>query len=209
MRIAMPKIYLRSALSVALLVLDVPPLLAQSKESAAAATRPRMSWTSDRKEYVIGDVITVVVDEATLASATSAQNGSDQQTRKNGLGLEPPKIGTTALPTIEATMSSNKNAQSHQSGDAKRDVRFRGDISVRIVAVEKGMLQLKGQKVVDVDHNKQVLNFSGWVRPQDVSLQNMVASDRVADAQLVYALSGDIGKTRGGLIGRLINVFWP
>jgi hypothetical protein len=31
----------------------------------------------------------------------------------------------------------------------------------------------------------------------------------VADAQLTYKLSGDIGKTRGGIVGRLLNVFWP
>jgi hypothetical protein len=31
----------------------------------------------------------------------------------------------------------------------------------------------------------------------------------VADAQLTYELSGNLGKTRGGIIGRLLNVFWP
>ncbi len=104
----------------------------------------------------------------------------------------------------------NKSASSKQNGDAKRGVNFKGDISVRVIAVDKnGQLQIKGSKTVDVDKNKQVLNFSGWVRPEDITTNNLVASERVADVALTYELSGAIGKTRGGIVGRLLNVFWP
>ena len=126
------------------------------------------------------------------------------------MGLNPPKIGTSSLPSIDADMSTSKNSSSTQSGDAKRVVSFRGDISVRVVAVDKsGLLQIKGTKVVDVDKNKQSLNLTGWVRPEDVSPDNFVTSERIADANLTYTLNGAIGKTRGGIIGRLLSVFWP
>src|ERR1041385_1391090 len=193
-----------------LVVAAGPVLRAQSNGDRAAPARHISSWTADRREYQVGDVITVLVSEATLASATKSQNGSDQQTRKNGLGIDPPKIGTSALPSVDASMNMSKNSQSNQSGDAKRNVSFKGDISVRVVAVDKtGLLQIKGTKTVDVDKNKQTLNLSGWVRPEDITPQNFVASERVADAQITYALSGDLGKTRGGLVGRILNVFWP
>jgi len=195
------------AMSLAFLVLATPVLLGQNKDQ-----QPRhiTSWTADRREYAVGDIITVLVSDVTLATATKSQSGTDQQTRKNDLGLEPPKIGETSLPSIDASMSTNKNASSKQSGDAKRNVNFQGDISVRVMAVDKsGQLQIKGTKVVDVDKNKQTLNFSGWVRPEDISAQNFVASERVADAALTYSLSGNLGKTRGGIVGRLLNVFWP
>jgi flagellar L-ring protein FlgH len=195
--------------SLALLVLAAPALFAQSKDQQPT-NRHLTSWTADRREYAVGDIITVLVSEATLATAVKAQNGTDQQTRKNGLGLEPPKIGETSLPSIDASMSMDKNASSKQSGDAKRAVNFQGDISVRVTSVDKsGQLQIKGSKIVDVDKNKQTLNFSGWVRPEDISAQNVIASERVADAALTYQLSGNLGKTRGGIIGRLLNVFWP
>jgi flagellar L-ring protein FlgH len=168
------------------------------------------SWTADRREYQVGDIITVLVTEATLASATKSQSGTDQQSRKNGMGLEPPKIGTSSLPSIDASMSADKNSSSKQDGDAKRAVAFKGDISVRVMSVDKtGLMQIKGLKVVDVDKNKQTLNLTGWVRPEDISAQNLIASERIADAQLTYALSGDLGKTRGGIVGRLLSVFWP
>ena len=192
------------------LLLSAPMLLAQAKDQSTAAPRHLTSWTADRREYQVGDVITVLVSDATLASATKSQSGSDQQSRKNGLGITPPKIGETTLPSIDASMTMGKNASSTQSGDAKRNLSFRGDVSVRVVAVDKtGLLQVKGLKVVDVDKNKQTLNLTGFIRPEDVTPDNLVQSERIADAQLTYELSGDLGKTRGGIIGRLLNVFWP
>lgn len=205
----MMKPHMKFAISLACLVLCAPLLLSQTKDPATAP-RHIGSWTSDRHDYQVGDVITVLVSEATLATATKTQNGSDQQTRKNDLGIDPPQMGATPAPSIAATVSTAKNASSSQSGDASRNVSFKGDISVRVIAVDKtGLLQVKGTKAVDVDKNKQTLNLTGWVRPEDVSAQNYVTSERIADAQLTYALTGDIGKTRGGLIGRLVNVFWP
>jgi len=194
-----------------LLALVAPMLIAQSKDNQNAPKRRLASWTADRREYNVGDVITVLVSEATIASATKSQNGTDQQTRKNDMAVDLPKVGPlTALPSLDGTMSMNKNSASKQSGDASRGVNFRGDISVRVVAVDKtGQIQVKGTKTVDVDKNKQTIEFSGWVRPEDVSLDNLVASERVADATLTYHLTGDIGKTRGGLVGRILNVFWP
>jgi flagellar L-ring protein precursor FlgH len=204
------KQYSRFIISLLCLALGAPMLLAQSKDQAAAAPHHIASWTADRREYAVGDIITVLVSEATLATATKSQSGSDQQTRANDVGLTPPKLGTTALPTIAATMSADKAASSKQTGDANRGVTFTGDISVRVMAVDKnGQMQVQGAKVVDVDKNKQTLNLTGWVRPEDVTPDNVVASDRVADVNLTYQLTGDIGKTRGGLVGRLLNAFWP
>jgi flagellar L-ring protein precursor FlgH len=201
--------HVKSALSLVFLLLGAPMVLAQGKDNDNAPRR-LSSWTSDRREYAVGDIITVLVSEATLASATKSQTGSDQQTRANDVGINPPKIGTTALPTIDADISMNKNSASKQNGAAQRGVNFRGDISVRVVAVDKsGLMQVKGTKLVDVDKNKQQLNLTGWVRPEDVNMQNFVASERVADISLPYQLSGNLGKTRGGILGRLITVFWP
>ena len=206
----MMKLLTKVPASLLLLALLAPMLIAQNKDDKAA-TRRLSSWTSDRRDYSVGDVITVLVSEATLATATKSQTGSDQQTKKNDMAIELPKVGPlTSLPSVDGTMSTGKNAQSKQNGDAKRGVNFRGDITVRVVSVDKhGQLELKGTKTVDVDKNKQVLAFTGWVRPEDISMSNIVASERVADASLTYQLTGDIGKTRGGVVGRLLNVFWP
>jgi flagellar L-ring protein precursor FlgH len=192
-----------------MLALIAPMLIAQNNDNPGR--RKISSWTADRRDYEIGDVITVLVSEATLASATKSQSGTDQQSRKNDVGIDLPKVGPlTSLPNIDGTMSTGKSSSSKQSGNATRGVNFRGDISVRVVEIDKrGQLKLQGTKSVDVDKNRQKLEFSGWVRPEDIGKDNIVASERVADVALTYQLNGDIGKTRGGIIGRLLSVFWP
>jgi flagellar L-ring protein precursor FlgH len=192
-----------------MLALIAPMLLAQNSDQSGR--RRISSWTSDRREYEVGDVITVLVSEATLASATKSQTGTDQTSRNNDVGISLPKVGPlSSLPDVNGNMSTGKSSSSKQSGNATRGVNFRGDISVRVVEIDKrGQLKLQGTKSVDVDKNRQKLEFSGWVRPEDIGKDNIVASERVADVALTYQLNGDIGKTRGGIIGRLISVFWP
>jgi flagellar L-ring protein precursor FlgH len=198
------------ASSVLAVLLMASQAQAQNRSDDAGARRIA-SWTSDRRAFVVGDVITVFVEEATLASAAETQSGTDVQTRKNGAALTPPKIGTTALPQIDASMNLGKQASSRQNGEASRRLLFRGDLTVRVVAIDEktGLLQVKGEKKVNVDKNEQTMTFTGWVRAQDVSRTNIVESTRVADAQLEYGLGGKIGKTRGGIIGRILTFVWP
>jgi flagellar L-ring protein FlgH len=192
----------RIMLAAALLVL--PALASAQTPSDSLGQRPvRRSWTGDRREYSVGDILTVLVDESTLASANKGQTASDAQSRD--LGLNAPNVVSA-----DVKLGTNKGSSSRQSGQATRDLRFRGEMTVRVVKVDaNGVLEIKGLRTVDVDKNKQQLTLTGFVRPQDVSQTNMVASARIADAQLLYTLSGDLGGTRGGIIGRLISVFWP
>jgi flagellar L-ring protein precursor FlgH len=194
-----------------LLAVALLPALAGAQESADSTTpRPRRSWTSDRREYTVGDILTVLVDEYTLASANKGQTGSDETSRTMGLDIRPPAGPGGVSTGIAATVGSNKNASSRQSGQASRDMRFRGEMTVRVVKVSPtGVLEVKGAKTVDVDKNRQDLTLSGFVRPEDVSRNNIVESSRIADAQVLYSLKGDLGKTRGGIVGRIISVFWP
>ncbi|MEP6729872.1 MAG: flagellar basal body L-ring protein FlgH [bacterium] len=201
----------------ALALLMVAPAVTSSAQAPVAAAAPvaqpalatpiRHSWTSDRREYVVGDIITVLVDEQTLASANKGQSGSDVQSRQNALDIQPP--GAMAV-GVDVKVGTDKTASSRQTGNASRDLRFRGEMTVRITSIApNGVLEVKGTRTVDVDKNKQLLTLTGFVRSEDISHANTVVSSRIADAQILYTLSGDLGATRGGIIGRLVSVFWP
>jgi flagellar L-ring protein precursor FlgH len=185
------------------------PAMAQSKD--APPPRRISSWTADRRDFQVGDIITINLDEITLATASTSQNGSDAQTRQNDAAITPPKIGKTPLPAVNAEMNMGKQSSSKQAGDAARKLAFQGEMSVRVIALDAktGLVQIKGTKAVDVDKNKQTMTFTGWLRPQDVPRTNIVESNLVADAQLDYTLNGQIGKTRGGILGRLLSSIWP
>lgn len=170
------------------------------------ARKPPRSWTSDRRDFAVGDIITIVVDENTAASANKANTATDRKSRDMEFDatLPPPAPGKSA------GVSSSNNGESRQNGQATRGNRFVGEISVKVIAIGKdGNLQVKGSKTVDVDKAKQTMTLTGWLRPQDVSTTDYAASSRIADAQLVYQDQGNLGKTRSGILTRVLGVVWP
>ena len=115
------------------------------------------------------------------------------------------------IPSIDADIGTTNSAESRQRGDLTRENRFRGELSVRIMEIDprSGLLRIEGKKTVAVDKHREELALTGWVRPQDVSHSNVVDSFRVADAELLYTSSGNLGKPSQSMISRVLSIFWP
>ena len=180
------------------------PLAAQAPAQAKA---PRRSWTADKQDFAVGDVITVLIDELTVASANKGTSASDHRGRDLGLGAAQ-SVGAS-LPSIGADVSSTSSAESQQRGEATQANHFQGEMTVRVTEIENGLLRVEGLKQVNVDGSKQEMSLKGWVRPQDVSGRNMIDSWRVGDAELTYTSSGSLGKPAGGILGRILGAVWP
>ena len=58
-----------------------------------------------------------------------------------------------------------------------------------------------------MDGRRQQMTLRGFVRPEDVSPQNVVLSSRIADAAISYRGNG-IGPRRG-ILGGIAAFFWP
>lgn len=194
----------RVVLTIASLLVIAPQLGAQ-----APATPSRQSWTSDRRDFRVGDVITVLVDEYTLATANQGTFSSDRRFRDARVGARQTVVPTA--PSGGGIEFSTANAgESRQRGEAIRQNRFQGEMTVRVLEIDPtGLLRIEGTKVVNIDKNREELVLRGWVRPQDVSSQNLLDSWRVGDAELVYTSKGPLSRPRGGIISRIIGAIWP
>lgn len=180
-------------------------------DSLALQPAVRTSWTSDRMRFGIGDIVTILIDESTLASANLTDNNSEHRTKGFGLNITPPASPGAPSAAMDVSMSFNNNGDSRKSGEAVRKNAFSAKVSARVVAVSPtGMLQLKGKKTVNVDKNQEDVTITGWVRPQDINPgTNTVVSSRLADADVQYAQKGDLGKPRSGLLSRMLGALWP
>ena len=177
---------------------------AASAAAAPAAPRPRESWTSDRRNFLVGDIVTVLIDDYTISTAVKENIASDQRTRELGVNAK--------LPTSSKTVGidTRNSATQQQRGTARRENRFQNEMSVRVVSVgPNGLLQLKGTKKIDVDKAKQDIEFAGWVRAQDISPQNYVESNRVADVTIGYASPGNLAKPKQGILSKVLGALWP
>ena len=177
---------------------DTTPML------TSTALPGRQSWLSDRRDFHLGDIVTILVDEYTLTSLDKQVNASDSRRRSLGFGMSTPSGNK------EFAITSNNDAESQNHGLDARTNRLTTEMSARVVAIApNGLMQLKGTKGIIVEQSKVHLTLSGWVRVQDVSPQNIVQSYRMADADLDYAADGPLGKAKSGIIGRLLGAFWP
>ena len=196
-----------ASLLAAAALLAAPPAHAQS---ADAPRRPaRQSWTSDRRDFAVGDVITVLVDEHTVASANKGTTASESRSRDMDLAVSGTGLASS-IPATGAGMGTSSSGESRQRGEAVRANRFRGELSVRVDSVApNGQVRIRGSKLVDVDRNREEVTFTGWVRPQDVRRDNTVESWRVADARLVYGSRGGLGRPKSGIVTRVLGALWP
>jgi flagellar L-ring protein precursor FlgH len=186
------------------------PTAAQTTPAQPASARPALrSWLSDRRDFAVGDIITVLVDDYTITSAVKDDIASQRRQRDLSLGVDVNTGGPKAT-AIDARINSRNNNDAANRGEARRENRFQSEMSVRVVALgPNGTLQVKGTRNVDVDKGQQNVVLSGWLRAQDVSTSNVVESSRVADAQITYLSPGPLGKPKQSLVSRVVSIVWP
>jgi flagellar L-ring protein FlgH len=193
-----------------LLMAITAALSAQGTPAADTARPVRRSWTSDKRDFTVGDIITVFIDEQTVASANKGNTATDTKRRTMEAGADMPIDVPTVGKKPNISIGSSNNGESRQRGEATRGNRYVGEMSVRVVAITKeGNLQIRGSKTVDVDKNKQQMTISGLVRSEDVNSRDEILSSHVADVQLVYTAQGGLGKPKTGILTRVLGVFWP
>lgn len=173
--------------------------------AAAPAGAQVASWTSDRQEFRVGDIISVLLDEYTLASANRNEIAEQERSRTMSAGAAYDGIGVG-----QAAIETENSGRSRDRGQATRHDRLTGEMTVRVTEVgEAGLLKVEGTKRVTIDEHEQELKLTGWVRPEDVGAQNVMESWRIADAAIEYRSTGDLGRARQGLLSRIIGWIWP
>jgi flagellar L-ring protein precursor FlgH len=180
------------------------PMAAQAQPQPGnpngASSRPvRNSWTSDRHVVAVGDVVTILVDEYTLASSNRSELASREKDRDLGLQAG---SGGTGIKTVNDVSDRTR-------GERSRTERFSAEISARVMEVTpEGMIRLEGKRKLQVDNHEQEVTIRGWLRTQDLSTQNTVESWRIADAEILYTSNGELGKA-GGFWSKLLDIIWP
>lgn len=176
---------------------------AQTDSTAAAApvAPRRTSWVSGFMALRVGDLVTIVIDEEVLAREKAANSGSNQRSLNANLTLNTGTVDQYGL-------GANWNAQSKNNGEATRQGGLAGVMSATVVAVSAaGVATVKGHKTVSIDGRNQEMTLEGLVRPQDLTYNNVINSNRLADATITYK-----GKKMGpqqGIIGKVLSIVWP
>ena len=172
-------------------------------------------FATDQRARRVGDILTVSFNET--YSATKAQTASSSKTDNFGVTLP------TGLPNIftggfdkdaggnGAGLSAGTTRSFAGAGNAVQSNSFSGLLSVTVVRVfENGNMEVAGQKELMLNNGNEYVRVRGVVRPEDVSANNLVSSNRLADAQIRYTGSGQLAdSSKQGWLSELMRTISP
>lgn len=183
----------KAILALALLMLASPLVQAQS---LIEPERYR-ALAADHRAYRVGDVITVFVAEATRARSQAATDASSRLELNAGL----------RTPTTDYNADLGLGGSNSGGAQTTRVGELRTQVSVQVVAVDPdGGLRIEGWQNLTVNGENQRIRLKGLVRPQDVSAQNTVWSNRIANAELELDGVGIVSESqRQSVIYRLFK----
>lgn len=160
---------------------------------------------TDTKAHRVGDIISVELEESTSAQKTAGTSlEKDNDVDYNGVNLFGREItanGYTPSMSVSDSMSFDGNSNASQSNS------LTGQISVSVVKVySNGNLQVQGEKWLMLNNGNEYVRVTGLVRPEDISSDNTVSSQRIANARIQYGGTGDFANTQQrGWLSRFFN----
>jgi flagellar L-ring protein precursor FlgH len=167
-------------------------------------------WQARRREYRVGDVITVLLNESTQAARTLNNETSRESTNDvvpQGLANQ---LGAL-VPSTQGLKTDGGKITNKGTGVADQQASLTGSIAVTVVEVQtNGNLVIRGEKKLSLSEGGEVIQVAGIIRPEDVSAINTVQSRRLANAQIAYKGTGDLANaTRAGWGTSMLYKFWP
>lgn len=158
---------------------------AMTPGSAWSGYSNMMDLTRDLRASRVDDVVTVIVAESASATTT----GNTQTSRKSSTNSS-----ITGLPGIKsAAATSMLSNLAKMSGDTElngtgatgRSTTLTTNMTARVVRVlPNGFLVIEGSKNVQINSEWQVVTVRGVVRPADLTFDNTVPSQRIAQMEV-------------------------
>jgi len=201
----------------------------QERDIATPLTKPERSgakaslWNQDpeslfgnRRAREVGDILTVLVaidDEAQMLNDTLRNRTSDRTVDVPAAFGLPQQVepflpeGATFSPALEMQTADRMRGQ----GNYRRQDRITMRLAARVVdRLPNGDLVINGSQAVQIGLDQRELAISGVVRPEDISRQNTVPHDRIAEADIRLVGKGPLqGTARRGLGNRLLDLVTP
>ena len=167
------------------------------------------SLFGDRRAKKVGDILTVLIDiddEAQLSNTTSRQRAGEEEAAAGSLfGFE--EIVNAVLPGggLEAGASVSGTSSASGKGQVNRNEAIKLKIAARVIEVlPTGHLMITGRQEVRVNFELRDLQIVGLIRPEDVTRNNEITYDKMAEARISYGGRGHITDVQQARYGQQV-----
>ncbi len=136
----------------------------------------------DYKSYSVGDVVTILIRESTVATDSKSIDSQRGFAASSGISALAGQINTKGVASLFSPTSDQKLSGKGQSAsDTQLQTRIAGQV---IAVVSGGMVVLQAQRELSMNNEKQTVIVRGVARPGDIGPDNVVASTSLANLQI-------------------------
>ncbi|MBU6368404.1 MAG: flagellar basal body L-ring protein FlgH [Burkholderiaceae bacterium] len=168
------------------------------------------AWFGRGRNYQVGDLITVILNESTQAARSQGTDISkDASNTALPAGISKFIAGSTSpFSGVDLNASTTKSTG---KGTADQKASLSGSITVTVIEIlANGNMVVRGEKKLGLSEGTEVIQVSGVIRPNDVGPNGTVNSLRLANAQIAYRGSGDLASaSKPGWGTTALMKFWP
>ncbi|NTU76423.1 MAG: flagellar basal body L-ring protein FlgH [Alphaproteobacteria bacterium] len=192
-----------------------PPSLGERRPNSLWQTGSR-AFFRDQRASRVGDILTVVIsldEKASIQNQTKrSRQNSDDANMTNFMGVDGHLhnwFGNNVDPANLVKMGSN------MSNDGKGSIDRSEKIDLRIAAtitqvLPNGNLVVAGKQQMAVNYDMREMQISGVIRPEDISSENTVKYDQIAEARVSYGGKGTIQDVQQPRYGsQVLDVIMP
>ncbi|MCB9988736.1 MAG: flagellar basal body L-ring protein FlgH [Rhodospirillales bacterium] len=202
---------------------DYQPVSMPMPAPKSVSKQPNSLWASDRKGFFkdqrakeVGDILTVMVDikdEAQLDNKTERKRTSSENAgMDNLLGIES-SLNRVLPQAIDPANLVGMDADSGHKGEGTVD--RQEDVKVELAAIvtqilPNGNMVIQGKQEVRVNFEKRILMIAGVIRPEDISTDNSISHEQIAEARIVYGGEGQLTDVQQPRYGQqLYDIVFP
>jgi flagellar L-ring protein precursor FlgH len=183
----------------------VPPPINNGSIFQSSQYRPLFE---DYRARLVGDTITVQIVET--ISATQSSTSSVNKAGSIAAGVTAvPGIAANSFALGRASIGATSANTFAGAGSTQNANAFSGTITATVIEVlANGHLLISGEKQIGVNHNVDVLRFSGQIDPRAIQPGNTVPSAQIANVRIEQRGRGSQADAQGiGWLGRFfLNV---
>lgn len=187
------------------------------------ARHPNSLWSpgsraffKDQRASDVGDILSVVIDindSAQLENETTRERDATESANlPNFLGLED-RLSKVLPDAVDPGNLVDLGSGSEHSGSGEID--RQEDIQTRIATtvtqvLPNGNLVVAGRQEVRVNFENRILQVTGIVRPEDISSENEIQDEDIAEARIVYGGEGQLTDVQQPRYGQQIyDIIFP
>lgn len=176
----------------------------------------RINMFRDVRAMTVGDLVTITIsmdDKAIVGNSTDRSRDSKVHTKWQYLAAFLP--GFLGGGPVNATGDFENEIDSTTSTQGQGSINRREQIKLSVAAMvtavlPNGNLVVQGSQEFRINYEMRVLTIAGIARPRDISKDNTVAYDKIAEARISYGGRGRLMEVQQPALGQqLYDLAWP